>query len=162
MKSYIARLAQSVEHETLNLRVVGSSPTLGEFKFLWVIYVKIFMIWCKNRWDKRILVCIFQNEFVFTNCVAINGKYEEIIKMNSSEFSKYSRIPRKMNFIINLWTVLKSKRSDIFPHATSKNVIIILHVDLKLKLIAKRMINEVANKTIVHMSYTKLLANQRN
>ena len=27
---YIARLAQSVEHETLNLRVVGSSPTLGD------------------------------------------------------------------------------------------------------------------------------------
>ena len=26
-----ARLAQSVEHETLNLRVVGSSPTLGVF-----------------------------------------------------------------------------------------------------------------------------------
>ena len=25
-----ARLAQSVKHETLNLRVVGSSPTLGE------------------------------------------------------------------------------------------------------------------------------------
>ena len=29
-----ARLAQSVEHETLNLRVVGSSPTLGEAFFL--------------------------------------------------------------------------------------------------------------------------------
>ena len=29
-----ARLAQSVEHETLNLRVVGSSPTLGEQFFL--------------------------------------------------------------------------------------------------------------------------------
>ncbi len=28
-----ARLAQSVEHETLNLRVVGSSPTLGEKHF---------------------------------------------------------------------------------------------------------------------------------
>ena len=28
-----ARLAQSVEHETLNLRVVGSSPTLGGFIF---------------------------------------------------------------------------------------------------------------------------------
>ena len=27
---YVARLAQSVEHETLNLRVVGSSPTLGD------------------------------------------------------------------------------------------------------------------------------------
>ena len=25
-----SRLAQSVEHQTLNLRVVGSSPTLGE------------------------------------------------------------------------------------------------------------------------------------
>ena len=30
----IARLAQSVEHETLNLRVVGSSPTLGDIPFL--------------------------------------------------------------------------------------------------------------------------------
>ena len=29
----VARLAQSVEHETLNLRVVGSSPTLGAWKF---------------------------------------------------------------------------------------------------------------------------------
>ena len=29
-----AQLAQSVEHETLNLRVVGSSPTLGDlFKY---------------------------------------------------------------------------------------------------------------------------------
>ena len=30
---YTARLAQSVEHETLNLRVVGSSPTLGDKTF---------------------------------------------------------------------------------------------------------------------------------
>ena len=29
-----ARLAQSVEHETLNLRVVGSSPTLGAPPFV--------------------------------------------------------------------------------------------------------------------------------
>ena len=29
-----ARLAQSVEHETLNLGVVGSSPTLGDQIFL--------------------------------------------------------------------------------------------------------------------------------
>ena len=29
-KKQSARLAQSVEHETLNLRVVGSSPTLGD------------------------------------------------------------------------------------------------------------------------------------
>ena len=29
-----SRLAQLVEHETLNLRVVGSSPTLGDQFFL--------------------------------------------------------------------------------------------------------------------------------
>ena len=29
-----ARLAQSVEHETLNLGVVGSSPTLGDIYFI--------------------------------------------------------------------------------------------------------------------------------
>ena len=32
-KAVNARLAQSVEHETLNLGVVGSSPTLGDFIF---------------------------------------------------------------------------------------------------------------------------------
>ncbi len=32
-----ARLAQSVEHETLNLRVVGSSPTLGVTNFCTII-----------------------------------------------------------------------------------------------------------------------------
>ena len=29
--AWVARLAQSVEHETLNLGVVGSSPTLGVY-----------------------------------------------------------------------------------------------------------------------------------
>ncbi len=33
----VARLAQSVEHETLNLRVVGSSPTLGESPVLYPV-----------------------------------------------------------------------------------------------------------------------------
>ena len=33
-----AWLAQSVEHETLNLRVVGSSPTLGESFFSFFFY----------------------------------------------------------------------------------------------------------------------------
>ena len=33
-----ARLAQSVEHETLNLRVVGSSPTLGANNFLLISF----------------------------------------------------------------------------------------------------------------------------
>ena len=36
-----ARLAQSVEHETLNLRVVGSSPTLGDiFPFVYKLRAK--------------------------------------------------------------------------------------------------------------------------
>ena len=35
-----ARLAQSVEHETLNLRVVGSSPTLGANFFF---FIKLYM-----------------------------------------------------------------------------------------------------------------------
>ena len=36
LSKYSARLAQSVEHETLNLRVVGSSPTLGAcFSWSW-------------------------------------------------------------------------------------------------------------------------------
>ena len=45
--SLSARLAQSVEHETLNLRVVGSSPTLGAKIFC--ILAKIFS---KNCWQK--------------------------------------------------------------------------------------------------------------
>ena len=39
---YTAWLAQSVEHETLNLGVVGSSPTLGEvFVFLKKCYFQM-------------------------------------------------------------------------------------------------------------------------
>ena len=41
----VAQLAQSVEHETLNLRVVGSSPTLG---------VGLLLIWI---FTSRALVC---------------------------------------------------------------------------------------------------------
>ena len=36
-----ARLAQSVEHETLNLRVVGSSPTLGEHFIMTILNVAL-------------------------------------------------------------------------------------------------------------------------
>ena len=38
-----ARLAQSVEHETLNLRVVGSSPTLGDLVFLFFLTVQVYI-----------------------------------------------------------------------------------------------------------------------
>ena len=37
-----ARLAQSVEHETLNLRVVGSSPTLGDQCFFLCVLGSLF------------------------------------------------------------------------------------------------------------------------
>ena len=43
-----ARLAQSVEHETLNLRVVGSSPTLGETFFSSSIRIFRFGSWSKK------------------------------------------------------------------------------------------------------------------
>ena len=36
-----ARLAQSVEHETLNLRVVGSSPTLGDHFFRLLFHTQL-------------------------------------------------------------------------------------------------------------------------
>ena len=48
MLPQVARLAQSVEHETLNLRVVGSSPTLGAKIFC--IQAKIFS---KNLFGKN-------------------------------------------------------------------------------------------------------------
>ena len=42
-----ARLAQSVEHETLNLGVVGSSPTLGDILFFFlskiITYFRTFL-----------------------------------------------------------------------------------------------------------------------
>ncbi len=49
-----ARLAQSVEHETLNLRVVGSSPTLGDQLFC------LFYSVCKHKSVKNSLVIIFE------------------------------------------------------------------------------------------------------
>ena len=63
----VARLAQSVEHETLNLRVVGSSPTLGVSNS-WIIYyqkyisvtitlaLKVFFFCIENlplKWNKN-------------------------------------------------------------------------------------------------------------
>jgi hypothetical protein len=47
-----ARLAQSVEHETLNLRVVGSSPTLGAsflcFKQVCTVDVPDVLSFCQH------------------------------------------------------------------------------------------------------------------
>ena len=41
----VAWLAQSVEHETLNLRVVGSSPTLGDLQHGRInVSVRIFFV----------------------------------------------------------------------------------------------------------------------
>ena len=47
-KNSSARLAQSVEHQTLNLRVVGSSPTLGE----------AFMKYPFHYSDKIVVKCV--------------------------------------------------------------------------------------------------------
>ena len=54
-----ARLAQSVEYETLNLGVVGSSPTLGDFfVFLYILYLHLL---CKGLNIGEMFVKPFSN-----------------------------------------------------------------------------------------------------
>ena len=43
VESTTSRLAQLVEHETLNLRVVGSSPTLGEHFIMKHVIIIFFL-----------------------------------------------------------------------------------------------------------------------
>ena len=52
-----ARLAQSVEHETLNLRVVGSSPTLGTDG----LFFKDFRFCKTSRQKKTIILCVIDS-----------------------------------------------------------------------------------------------------
>ena len=52
-----ARLAQSVEHETLNLRVVGSSPTSGE-QFFFQYNIQLYLRPRTNVTLVSILRCI--------------------------------------------------------------------------------------------------------
>ena len=40
-----ARLAQSVEHQTFNLRVMGSSPILGDNDFCIFLTSSLWVIW---------------------------------------------------------------------------------------------------------------------
>ena len=70
--SQVARLAQSVEHETLNLRVVGSSPTLGDHFFEMAFCTFTFIpSWQFMGW--RVKVCFscmisdFSQRFSATN-----------------------------------------------------------------------------------------------
>ena len=46
----VARLAQSVEHETLNLRIVGLSPTLGAWKFFLKLLYGMVSAWDYPLW----------------------------------------------------------------------------------------------------------------
>ena len=58
-----ARLAQSVEHETLNLRVVGSSPTLGDHFFVLFFQIEILILFS--------FCCVFET---FTYSLNQEGK----------------------------------------------------------------------------------------
>ena len=74
-----ARLAQSVEHETLNLRVVGSSPTLGDlfFEFSTIITLILFITIpnCILRsWRNRKKEFIMRTLFLW---IAYNVKFVE-------------------------------------------------------------------------------------
>ena len=65
----IARLAQSVEHETLNLRVVGSSPTQGEFFFSnFFFHFSVNYLWsvkCENYF----CIVLFCYEYLYASCI---------------------------------------------------------------------------------------------
>ena len=54
----MSRLAQSVEHQTLNLRVVGSSPTLGDIYFI-------------NGYERKTLISNFVTSFWGINILII-------------------------------------------------------------------------------------------
>ena len=57
-----AWLAQSVEHETLNLRVVGSSPTLGDHNFSNHLSFLIIFVWlCLSLISTTILIIKLMN-----------------------------------------------------------------------------------------------------
>ena len=78
-----ARLAQSVEHETLNLRVVGSSPTLGAGLFLWL--VSKHSLFCStafalNLFKKTNLVWRFSSERFFG--AEVKKKYQWLYQGN--------------------------------------------------------------------------------
>ena len=68
-----ARLAQSVEHETLNLRVVGSSPTLGVVFFF--LEVGGGTIWKREYMNPVIFNFLFQ---FLQEQLLQNGKEEDI------------------------------------------------------------------------------------
>ena len=57
-----ARLAQSVEHEALNLRVVGSSPTVGGLLFfsfyLLLLALPVRLPVCKQRTNETRCLCV--------------------------------------------------------------------------------------------------------
>ena len=61
----LARLAQSVEHETLNLRVVGSSPTLGDhfFIFCTTLILCTLSVTIKNNFLKKSSLSMNRNCF---------------------------------------------------------------------------------------------------
>ena len=77
-----ARLAQSVEHETLNLRVVGSSPTLGEiFCFSQSKRVKqrypFLAVTCKHHAQKTLLSVVTMQRETETVITYFGSTFDE-------------------------------------------------------------------------------------
>ena len=70
-----SRLAQSVEHQTLNLRVVGSSPTLGDF---------LGLLTHKRTGRQTTVTCLV----AIGNAVDINSRSIIKIKQNTKQISK--------------------------------------------------------------------------
>ena len=64
-----ARLAQSVEHETLNLRVVGSSPTSGENIFFFFFF---FCTFFSFLFPHHTLIKICKRNMAFTDVLRLD------------------------------------------------------------------------------------------
>ena len=74
-----ARLAQSVEHETLNLRVVGSSPTLGELFFFFKMHLYLQCYVPTRQYVRNVDALRFSRLFVGTSLFS-SSRWNQVLE----------------------------------------------------------------------------------
>ena len=102
------RLAQSVEHETLNLRVVGSSPTLG---VILLLFYRCFFVCTSFIAGHSFLTAFtsrissikagrFSSEIQMNFCVSANGILPEAISLSHSPRPPSTQLLREKRFVL--------------------------------------------------------------